>query len=599
MEISVRPSRTRIDWQRVESFGLTLKHLRDGAVLKIDRAVYLDGSVVLTGWCSKSIQLRIAKARLNQRYDRADLSGVVGDDINGFLIVCDLEERAPVVDLFISHGDINEVTVISLSSDVRQAERILNEQVSRIHLLFPLLVAKQSWRPLFNALTSTERPSSISCAIDGVATVGNVGLVMTGWVVGPQKVNYWLVAGGMWRSLDDTIRLERDDVAGADDHDPHVMATKGFYTCFAGAFSKGDEVALIAVGPGTICIVAAGSAAITHDDPIKLSKLLFALAPSPTTFAERLERNEGAALSALIEQRAAGWSDDCELDLRFGDISEDCDISVIVPLYKRWDFVEHQLAAFSGDADFRSRIELLYVIDDPGLVEVLKREAALLYELYRVPFRIIWGGLNRGYSGANNFGAANASGDTLILLNSDVFPSKPGWASGLAELLRSNPDYGIVAPRLVYPNGSIQHAGMAFQYEPEFSIWVNKHPLAGLPVAADTSQGLEERWAVTGACMAISSEDFWAADGFDTGYLIGDFEDSDLCLKIKAAGKRIGYSNDFTLTHLERQSFGSIGEGGYRQMVVIFNAWRHFNRWKYAILASAGQAGEDAPTEEA
>jgi GT2 family glycosyltransferase len=140
---------------------------------------------------------------------------------------------------------------------------------------------------------------------------------------------------------------------------------------------------------------------------------------------------------------------------------------------------------------------------------------------------------------------------------------------------------------------------MAFEYEPAFSIWVNRHPLAGLPVSADRSVGLVERTAVTGACMVMRSEDYWAVDGFDTGYLIGDFEDSDLCLKIKAAGKRIGYTNALTLTHLERQSFGSIGEGDYRQKVVLFNAWRHYNRWTETILTSAERSHGHAAAEVA
>jgi GT2 family glycosyltransferase len=600
MEFSIRPSRKKVDWQQVDVQASQLKILGEDAVLKIDRIVHLDGSVVVTGWCSKSMSLRVPNGRLNEKYGRSDMGSVVGHDVTGFVLVGGLADTDPVVEFYITFDDKNLVAEVPVSTSLSMAEKLLAENIPHIHLLFPLLVRQSKWRQLFSGITSNQCDPAIKCEIEGVAAVKGAGLVAMGWVSGPREMQYWLISGREWRSLEDTIRLDRNDIVHTSGDEPGMSASKpGFYACFRGDYARGDSVTLLAVGPGTLCIAATSSASIVHEDPVQLSRLLFAV-PSPlSTFTRRLEQNEGPVLQCLIERRAESWSDDCVVDLRFGHTSEDCDISIIVPLYKRWDLIEHQLAAFSQDSDFGTRIELIYVIDDPDLVDVLERNAPLLHELYRVPFRVIWGGLNRGYAGANNFGAANATGTTLILLNSDVFPGAPGWAAGLSDLLAANEDYGVIAPRLVYPDGTIQHAGMAFEYEPAFSIWVNRHPMAGLPVSADRSVGLVERTAVTGACMAMRSEDYWAVDGFDTGYLIGDFEDSDLCLKIKATGKRIGYTNALTLTHLERQSFGSIGEGDYRQKVVLFNAWRHFNRWKETILASAERSFGHAAAEVA
>src|SRR5690606_30945369 len=68
---------------------------------------------------------------------------------------------------------------------------------------------------------------------------------------------------------------------------------------------------------------------------------------------------------------------------------------------------------------------------------------------------------NRGYSAGNNQGAALARGRFLCLLNSDT-EVRPGALDRLVDFLESEPDYGMAAPRLVHPDGSVQRACMAF-----------------------------------------------------------------------------------------------------------------------------------------
>jgi GT2 family glycosyltransferase len=77
--------------------------------------------------------------------------------------------------------------------------------------------------------------------------------------------------------------------------------------------------------------------------------------------------------------------------------------------------------------------------------------------------------------------------------------------------------------------------------------------------------------------------DFERLGGWDTGYLIGDFEDSDLCLKLRSNGLSVAYLPDVQLTHLERQSFKLLGQDEFRTRVVIYNAVRHQNRWSAII----------------
>ena len=112
----------------------------------------------------------------------------------------------------------------------------------------------------------------------------------------------------------------------------------------------------------------------------------------------------------------------------------------------------------------------------------------------------------------------------------------------------------------------------------------------GLDPSLDPHTGPADVPCVTGACLAMRRADFDAIGGWDTGFLVGDFEDSDLCLKLRAAGKRIVYLPSVVLTHLERQSFKLLGGGDYRTRVVIWNAVRHQQRWHDDIEALAGDA---------
>jgi len=97
--------------------------------------------------------------------------------------------------------------------------------------------------------------------------------------------------------------------------------------------------------------------------------------------------------------------------------------------------------------------------------------------------------------------------------------------------------------------------------------------------------------AVTAACLWISREDFLVtAGGFDEGYIIGDFEDSDLCLKLLLKGRRNYLTRNIVLYHLERQSQRLAGAEDWRQKVTAYNCWRHTQRWDAVLSRLCGEA---------
>jgi GT2 family glycosyltransferase len=152
-------------------------------------------------------------------------------------------------------------------------------------------------------------------------------------------------------------------------------------------------------------------------------------------------------------------------------------------------------------------------------------------------------------------------------------------------------EIGALGARLLFDNGAIQHQGMAFVQEPDLDgelgrVWLNEHPLKGVkvPLADGQSLPLLEVEAATAACLMLEHERFAQLDGLSSHYVVGDFEDSDLCLKLRSLGLPTLVDNSATFYHLERQSVGLAASSEGRKMkVVAANAITHHQRWCSAI----------------
>jgi hypothetical protein len=251
--------------------------------------------------------------------------------------------------------------------------------------------------------------------------------------------------------------------------------------------------------------------------------------------------------------------------------------SIIVPLYGRHEFAEYQMALFADDPEFQG-IELIYVVDDPAIFTEFSSVCADLYGMYQVPFVLAFSGSNLGFAGANNFGAEVARGQYLLFLNSDVLPKRPLWVGDLLRIYRSLSSPGLVGVKLIYEDGSVQHAGIAFRRYPAWGdMWINDHPFKGQsPLGLS---GVLEVDAVTAACVVVEASLYRELGGFSEDYIIGDFEDSDLCLRALSAGRRSYVALDVELYHLERQSQNRTGDVTWRTNLTAYNCWLHHRRW--------------------
>jgi len=159
-------------------------------------------------------------------------------------------------------------------------------------------------------------------------------------------------------------------------------------------------------------------------------------------------------------------------------------------------------------------------------------------------------GTNLGFAGGCNLGASLARGSHLYFLNNDTL-LRGGCVEELVRVLLLDPKAGITGSKLLYEDGSIQHAGVivdAFTRRPKHRgrLHPADDPFLDRPVRLQ---------AVTAASLMIGRELFERLGGFSEDYRNG-FEDVDLCLKARTAGYEVVYNPRSVLVHFESKSKG-------------------------------------------
>lgn len=130
------------------------------------------------------------------------------------------------------------------------------------------------------------------------------------------------------------------------------------------------------------------------------------------------------------------------------------EISIVVPLLRRADLVEHQLAQFAADPELAG-CELIYVVADPDQAELAHEIVTELHALYGLPLRLLALAEPGGRSLACELGSSAARAPRLLYLGSDVVPARPGWVGALSAALDADPAVAAAAPTLLDADGGV------------------------------------------------------------------------------------------------------------------------------------------------
>ena len=166
---------------------------------------------------------------------------------------------------------------------------------------------------------------------------------------------------------------------------------------------------------------------------------------------------------------------------------------------------------------------------------------------------LTWQGKGFHYSALNNFGARYATGEYLLLLNNDTEVITPGWLEEMVMYAQQK-RVGCVGAKLLYPDDTIQHAGVGFGIG-GVAGHLHKYFLATSDGYMGRLNYVQDVYGDTAACLLIRKEIYDEVHGLDESYAVA-FNDVDFCVRVREAG----YTNVFTpfaqLYHYESKSRG-------------------------------------------
>jgi GT2 family glycosyltransferase len=218
-------------------------------------------------------------------------------------------------------------------------------------------------------------------------------------------------------------------------------------------------------------------------------------------------------------------------------------VSVVIPNRNAADVLTQCVTGILRGTSYPNR-ELVIVDNgstDPAVLELyrsLEREGNGVIVPFDHPFN---------FSAASNAGAARARGDLLLFLNNDIEIIDPDWMDELVRWAQL-PGIGIVGAKLLYPDRTIQHAGVVF------GLGLIGHIFSRAPEGTSGVFGSSDCYrnylGVTGACQMMRREVFTRLGGFDERFRLA-FSDIVLCIEAWKAGYRVVYTPHARLVHHE------------------------------------------------
>ena len=226
-------------------------------------------------------------------------------------------------------------------------------------------------------------------------------------------------------------------------------------------------------------------------------------------------------------------------------------VSILIPTRDRKDLLEACINSLDRATGYRNK-EVIILDNDSAEPETKAYFAALAQ---RPDVRIVPAPGPFNYPRLINLGASQARGEFLMTLNNDIEAFEPDWLDELVSQA-SRPGVGLVGCLLLYPDHSVQHAGVIVGLS-----GVAGHMYADAapddPGYAGRARVTQDLSAVTGACQLMRRALFERLGGLDERHLAVAYNDIDFCLRVREAGLRVIYTPHARLLHHHSASRGS------------------------------------------
>ena len=290
-------------------------------------------------------------------------------------------------------------------------------------------------------------------------------------------------------------------------------------------------------------------------------------------------------LSNLAKKRALKKVNPVKEVIEYGpESTENITTSIIIPFYGEYFFLNHILMMQElADSD----VEWILVCDDPSIVHHFESYLKSRKSSLKQSVKLLVLKENNGFAEANNIGYAHCKGDFILLMNSDIYCDNFDWLDYGIQLIKQENissgkqphKIGAIGFTLQFEDGTVQHDGMCFERDSLYeNVFLTTHPGKGLPANWTT---LKHRTveACTAALLLLPRHAIQGDQIFLSNYIKGDFEDSDLNLRLRKAGYEVNIVETPGIYHLERQSIKLMGSGAYRTKLTLLNCQTFNSEW--------------------
>ena len=240
------------------------------------------------------------------------------------------------------------------------------------------------------------------------------------------------------------------------------------------------------------------------------------------------------------------------------------EVSIVIPLYEHAELTR---AALESIRDYTEHVTYEVIVVDDGSDPATK---SLLGSVRGA--RIIANETNLGYLRSVHRGTSAARGRWLVLCNNDI-EVRPGWLAALVECGESRSDIAIVAPKYLYPDGSLAEAGGI--------VWRDgtgaNYGRGDDPTCCHYEYRREIDYGSAAALMVKA--DFWReVGGFDERFLPMYYEDADLCFEARAGGLRVMFEPRARVIHVEGATAGVDEAAGHKRYQLL-NRPKFVEKW--------------------
>ncbi|NSP38787.1 glycosyltransferase family 2 protein [Enterococcus faecalis] len=238
------------------------------------------------------------------------------------------------------------------------------------------------------------------------------------------------------------------------------------------------------------------------------------------------------------------------------DIKSDKLVSIIIPTKNGYKDVQRCVSSIIEKTTYQN-YEI--IMADNGSTDSKMHELYAEFE-QQLPGRFFVESIDIpfNFSTINNRAVKKAHGEYLLFLNNDTEVITENWLTLMVSFAQQE-RIGCVGAKLLYPNNTVQHAGVILGLGGVAGHGHYGYPHGDLGYFGRLAINVNYS-AVTAACLLMKKADFDAVGGFEEAFTVA-FNDVDLCLKVQALGRDNVWLHEAELYHFESQTRGYDDKG--------------------------------------